>query len=89
MRGRVRALHRGKSFWSLNFGQYWRLDFSVQIPVALAEELVANGVQLEGLAGKVVEVYGRLSWYNGPNLRVQHRQDLKVVNLEPTASPWR
>ena len=88
VRGRVRKLHKGRTFWSLNFGDYWRQDFSVQIPVALAEKMAASGVEFTGIAGQAVEVRGRLSSYNGPNLRVMDAKDLKVLRSRSGAVPW-
>ena len=41
--GRVRKVHRAKNFVYLNFGEFWRQDYSVQIPLSVVETLAGRG----------------------------------------------
>ena len=89
VRGRVRKLHKTKSYWYLNFGEYWRQDFSIQIPIAVVEQLVTQGVMFDQMVGSPIQAYGRLGRYNGPSLRVETSKDLQVLRLRKGSSPWR
>jgi phosphatidylserine/phosphatidylglycerophosphate/cardiolipin synthase-like enzyme len=88
VRGRVRKLHKGRSYWSLNFGDFWRQDFSIQIPVALAEKMAGAGLRFDAIAGRAIEARGELSQYNGPNLRLQTVDDLRILELRKGQFPW-
>jgi phosphatidylserine/phosphatidylglycerophosphate/cardiolipin synthase-like enzyme len=88
VRGRVRKLHKSKSYWYLNFGEFWRQDFSIQIPVALVEKMVATGIRFDQIAGVAIEARGELSRYNGPSLRIERSEDLKVLTLRKGSPPW-
>jgi phosphatidylserine/phosphatidylglycerophosphate/cardiolipin synthase-like enzyme len=88
VRGRVRKLHKGRKYWSLNFGDFWRQDFSVQIPVALAEKMAGAGMRFDAIAGRAIEAHGQLGQYNGPNLRLQTVDDLRILSLGKGQSPW-
>ncbi len=89
VRGRVRKLHKTKSYWYLNFGEYWRQDFSIQIPIAVVEQLATQGVRFDQVVGSPIQAYGRLGRYNGPSLRVESSKDLQVLRLRKGSSPWR
>ena len=88
VRGRVRKVHRAKNFVYLNFGEFWRQDYSVQIPLSVVETLAGRGVNVSSLAGQAVQVRGRLGRYNGPSLRVERAEDFEVLGLRKGSSPW-
>ena len=81
-------MHRAKNFVYLNFGEFWRQDYSVQIPLSVVETLAGRGVSVSSLAGQAVQVRGRLGRYNGPSLRVERAEDFEVLGLRKGSSPW-
>jgi cardiolipin synthase A/B len=80
VRGRVREVHKGRSRWSLNFGERWRQDFSVIIPLSMVEELIDGGVPLAKLAGKVVEAEGQVVEENGPAIKLKAAKFLRLIS---------
>jgi phosphatidylserine/phosphatidylglycerophosphate/cardiolipin synthase-like enzyme len=80
VRGRVRGVHKGRSRWSLNFGERWRHDFSVIIPLSMVETLIDGGVPLSKLAGKVIEVEGLVVEENGPAVKLTAAKYLRLIS---------
>ena len=88
VRGRGAQGASGQNFVYLNFGEFWRQDYSVQIPLSVVETLAGRGVDVSSLAGQAVQVRGRLGRYNGPSLRVERAEDFEVLGLRKGSSPW-
>jgi micrococcal nuclease len=62
----------------LNFGTDWRTDFTVRVRhAALAGAL--GGIDLEGLAGRTVEVRGVVLEAGGPLIELSHPEQLQVL----------
>jgi endonuclease YncB( thermonuclease family) len=78
--GRVAAVHEAKSATYINFGEDWRSDFSLRIASADRRAFRDAGIDLTALAGKLVRVRGWLSAYNGPSLKVDHPEQLEILD---------
>lgn len=78
--GRVQAVHEAKSATYINFGEDWRSDFSLRIASADRSLFRDAGTELAGLTGKRVRVRGWLGAYNGPSLKVDHPEQLEILD---------
>src|SRR3546814_1675799 len=64
--GRVIAVGRGGGSTYLNFGEDWRQDFTVALDRQAQKLFEAQGIALDGLAGKRLRVRGWLRAYKVP-----------------------
>jgi micrococcal nuclease len=62
----------------LNFGADWRVDFTVRVRRAELRGTLA-GMDLEGLAGRVVEVRGVVLEAGGPLIELSHPEQMQVL----------
>ncbi len=68
---------RGRVY--LNFGPDWRTDFTVTIAPRDARRFGADGHDPLSWAGQRVRVRGWLSWYNGPQIEVDHIEQIEFI----------
>jgi len=68
----------GRAF--LNFGEDRTEDFTITIAPADLKPYMAEGGQVEALAGRRLRVRGWLDWYNGPEIAVSHREQIEVLD---------
>jgi endonuclease YncB( thermonuclease family) len=78
VRGRVLQVAPTGDYVYLNFGADWRADFTVRVRRADLRGALA-GVDLEGLAGRVVEVRGVVLEAGGPLIEVSHPEQMQVL----------
>ena len=78
VRGRVLRVAPTDGYVYLNFGADWRADFTVRARRAELRGTLA-GVDLEGLAGRLVEVRGVVLEAGGPLIELSHPEQLQVL----------
>jgi endonuclease YncB( thermonuclease family) len=78
VRGRVLRVAPTESHVYLNFGADWRADFTVRVRRAEVDGALA-GTELEGLAGRLVEVRGVVLEAGGPLIELSHPEQLQVL----------
>lgn len=78
--GRVRqvATVRGRTY--LNFGDDWKTDFTVYIGPKDGRRMRGAGFDPQAYEGHRVRVRGWLTWYDGPNIRVTHKEQIEVLD---------
>lgn|GEM_PF-1984796 len=87
VRGRVVSLGKTDSTRYLNFGKYWKTDFTVTLKTSdeaiFDAALGGSGRHVEALAGKTVELRGVVQEWDGPHIALHHPEQLIV--LDPPA----
>jgi endonuclease YncB( thermonuclease family) len=78
VRGRVLRVEPTESHVYLNFGADWRADFTVRVRRGELDDALA-GVDLEGLAGRLVEVRGVVLEAGGPLIELSHPEQMQVL----------
>ena len=78
IRGRVLRVAPTESYVYLNFGADWRADFTVRVRRTELDSALA-GVDLEGLAGRLVEVRGVVLQAGGPLIELSHPEQMQVL----------
>jgi micrococcal nuclease len=78
VRGRVLRVAPTESYTYLNFGADWRADFTVRVRRTELDGALA-GVDLEGLAGRLVEVRGIVLEAGGPLIELSHPEQMQVL----------
>ena len=79
--GRVRdvATVRNRSY--VNFGDDWKTDFTLTMTSRVRRLFDRQGVDLEGLEGRLVRARGWIKSYNGPMIEISHPEQIEI--LEP------
>lgn len=63
----------------LNFGQNWRTDFTVMIPVSLRQEFSRKGQNIKSWQGKTIRVRGFVEEYNGPMIKIMYADQIELL----------
>ncbi|MEE4013044.1 hypothetical protein V1T76_13330 [Roseibium sp. FZY0029] len=83
-RGRIVSLGKTRSTRYLNFGNYWKTDFTVTLKASDEEDvntaLGRFGWTLDALEGQVVEIRGSVQDRDGPSMVLRHPEQLVVLN---------
>ncbi|KZM51074.1 hypothetical protein OA90_05175 [Labrenzia sp. OB1] len=83
VKGRVVSLGKTESTRYLNFGKYWKTDFTVTLKASdeaiFDAALGRSGWQVEELAGKFVELRGFVQVRDGPHMALHHPEQLVVL----------
>lgn len=87
--GRVRAVASVRNTIYLNFGQNWRQDFTIALPVSLRKDFLAQGLDPMTWQGKYVQARGWLEKYNGPYIDILHIENIRLIERENAASRQR
>lgn len=82
-RGRIVSLGKSRSTRYLNFGKFWKTDFTVTLKTSDEESfnaaLAPSGWRIEDLEGKTVELRGVVQSRDGPLIALHHPEQLVVV----------
>lgn len=78
VQGRVLRVAPTERYVYLNFGADWRADFTVRVRRTELKSALA-GVDLEGLAGRLVEVRGVVLEAGGPLIELSHPEQMQVL----------
>ncbi|EAV42597.1 SNase-like nuclease [Stappia aggregata IAM 12614] len=83
-RGRIVSLGKTRSTRYLNFGNYWKTDFTVTLKASDEDDvntaLGRSGWTLDALEGQVVEIRGSVQDRDGPSVVLRHPEQLVVLN---------
>ncbi|MHA7775827.1 hypothetical protein [Roseibium sp. M-1] len=83
-RGRVVSLGKTRSTRYLNFGKYWKTDFTVTLnasdEAAFDAALGRSGRTLDTLAGELVELRGYVQEQDGPSMALRYPEQLVVLD---------
>jgi hypothetical protein len=83
-RGRIVSLGKTRSTRYLNFGNYWKTDFTVTLKASDEDDVNAalgrSGWTLDALEGQVVEIRGSVQDRDGPSMVLRHPEQLVVLN---------
>jgi micrococcal nuclease len=77
--GRVASVGQGKSMVFLDFGEDYRRDFTVMVPVALAEQLP---LATRALKGRRIRVRGVIEARGGPAIRLRSLDELELLDRD-------
>lgn len=77
--GRVLNADRAGSRVYLNFGTYWKEDFTVVIEEHGQEMFAQAGLDPLALEGQMVRVRGWIDIYDGPRVQVTHPEQIEVL----------
>lgn len=78
--GRIASVGRRTRTVYLDFGRDWATDLTVSMSAATAAEAEAGGSPLESLIGRSVRVRGWLTQRDGPWIRVDHPEQIEVLD---------
>ena len=73
------ATVRNRSY--VNFGDDWKTDFTLTMTSRVRRLFDRQGVDLEGLEGRLVRARGWIKSYNGPMIEISHPEQIEI--LEP------
>jgi hypothetical protein len=78
--GRVVSVGKTQTTVYLDFGRNWATDFTVTISTPDAALFESEGLALDDLEGRRVRVRGWLAESNGPMIKVDHREQIEVLD---------
>ena len=82
--GRVVNAVRVKRYVYLNFGEDWRTDFTVSVPVKNLRRFDDAGLDLLSLTGRDIRVRGWLKEYSGAMIDATHPEQIEVLGPPST-----
>ncbi len=85
--GRVLKTARVKRYVYLNFGDDWRTDFTVSVPVKILKRFADAGLDPLSLSGREIRVRGWLKSYSGPMIDATHPEQIEVLDTAPAPNP--
>ena len=77
--GRVLHAEAVRDTVYLNFGRYWKEDFTVVIDTAALRRFRTAGLDPLGLDGTLVRVRGWVDSHDGPRIAVTHPEQIEVL----------
>lgn len=80
--GRVVSVGRTERTVYLNFGNVWSVDLTVTIDTADLAAFGGDGTALDNLAGHLIRVRGWLEQWDGPWIRIDHPEQIEVLDLD-------
>ncbi len=80
--GRVRKVAIVKKWVFLNFGDNWRSDFTIAIKKKYQRPMQRNGLNLQELEGQRIRVRGWVERWNGPVIKVTHKEQIELLGDE-------
>ena len=78
--GRVVSVGHGSRMIFLDFGHFYRSDFTVMLRPAVAEAMAAQGLDVDGLAGRMVRVRGVIEESGGPAFRLNDPAEIELID---------
>lgn len=77
--GRVNSVTSAREFLYVNFGADWRRDFTVRVSLSSVRSFARQGLDLNGLQGRNLEVRGYIFELNGPMIELVHPAQIEVL----------
>ena len=78
--GRVLSVGHGNRVDFLNFGQFWRSDFTVMVAAKIAKRFTEIGQPIDTLAKRRVRVRGVIEESGGPAIRLSDPGEIEVLD---------
>lgn len=78
--GRVISVQAVNRRVYLNFGQFWREDFTGSISASHARSFEESEINLTSLEGKTVRIRGWLEERGGPMITITHPEQIEIVD---------
>ena len=78
--GRVVSVGHGSRMIFLDFGRNFRRDFTVMVPLPVAEALVSAGRPADGFASRRVRVRGVIEEKSGPAIRLNDPAEIEFMD---------
>jgi micrococcal nuclease len=78
--GRVTSIGHGSRMVFLDFGRDIRHDFTVMMPLSVADKMAATGVAVDDLAGRKIRVRGNIEDSGGPAIRVNDVAEIELID---------
>ncbi|MCH7943625.1 MAG: thermonuclease family protein [Proteobacteria bacterium] len=79
--GRVLDVATVRNRTYINFGDDWRVDFTLSLTSGVRRLFDREGIDLERLEGLVIRARGWIKSYNGPMIEISHPEQIEI--LEP------
>ena len=80
--GRINKVANVKKWLFLNFGDNWRNDFTIAIKRKYKRKIERSGLDLLKLQGKKIRVRGWIERWNGPLIKVTHKEQIEILEGE-------
>ena len=77
--GKVHKMALVKKWVFINFGDNWRNDFTIAIKRKYKKSIERSGLELAKLAGRRVRVRGWIERWNGPAIKVTHKEQIELL----------
>ena len=77
--GTIKNVAEVKKNYYLNFGDNWREDFTVFIPLSARKSFTAQKIKLKTWEGKKIRVRGWVENRNGPSIEVTHPEQIELL----------
>lgn len=85
--GQVLQTGGGGKWTFVNFSTDWKRDFTIAIERKWAKALAGEGFDLAALAGKRVRVRGYIERWNGPLIKVTHKEQIELIDDQLASGP--
>ncbi|MCF6198852.1 MAG: thermonuclease family protein [Hyphomicrobiaceae bacterium] len=80
--GRISQVADRRKWLFLNFGENWRDDFTIAIKKKYKRKIERSGFDLQKLMGRKVRVRGWIERWNGPLIKVTHKEQIELLGEE-------
>ena len=77
--GEVKKVASVRNQLYLNFGDNWKIDFTIQVSTGLRKQFAREGIDVMSLAQQKIRVRGYLREYNGPLIELEDTAHLEVL----------
>ncbi len=77
--GRVLDVATVRNRTYVNFGDDWRVDFTLSVSSRARRLFAREGFDLDSLEGHVVRARGWINSYNGPMIEITHPEQIEVL----------
>ena len=77
--GVVQSVAAIKNNIYLNFGQNWKTDFTISIPLKLRRDFLSHDIDPLKLQGKKIQARGWIQSYNGPYIKLSHVNHFIII----------
>ena len=77
--GTITSASKHKKTLYLNFGENWKEDMTISVPLSYCKTLAKYSIDCNSLVGKKVRIRGIVSSYFGPIVECLHRWQLEIL----------
>jgi hypothetical protein len=80
IQGTILSVGQTRRLLYLNFGPYWKEDFTVTVAQSDLATLFGEGFDSNQLEGAVVQVRGWVEWDDGPMIQIHYPDQLEILS---------